>query len=139
MGIIHIYTVSKVICLKKNVSAKQGIHTFLLIIKNKYGCQIHSMYAYYCWAQNCLAYLFPFTFLFQQCINIGDCLSFCRVWFLHDFLFLMWLLLGMLCLVIGSFIFLEFWVTIILFAEPGHILPNVHRLTGTSGGCANAL
>ena len=28
------------------------------MIKNKYGCQMHSTYAYYCWVQSLLGYFF---------------------------------------------------------------------------------
>ena len=33
---------------KQNMSDKQVIHDFLLLIKNKYGWQIHSIDTYYC-------------------------------------------------------------------------------------------
>ena len=42
---------------KQNVSAKQGIHKCSLMIKNKYGCQMHRIYAYDYWTQSLLAYL----------------------------------------------------------------------------------
>ena len=47
----HVCIVSKVIGIntrKQNMSGKQGINKCSLIIKNKYGCQTHSIYAYYC-------------------------------------------------------------------------------------------
>ena len=47
----------------------------------------------------------PFTFPFQLCIKFWDGFSCIIVWFPCDFLFMMWLLLWMLCPVIGSFIF----------------------------------
>ena len=46
----HMCTVSKIIGIntENNMFAKQGIHKCSLMIKNKYGCQMHSIYAYYC-------------------------------------------------------------------------------------------
>ena len=46
----YVCTVSYVIDMKKekNMSAKQGIHKQSLMRKDEYGCQIHSIYAYYC-------------------------------------------------------------------------------------------
>ena len=46
----HVCTVSKVVGIntENKMSAKQGIHKWSLMIKNKYGCQMHSTYAYYC-------------------------------------------------------------------------------------------
>ena len=44
-------------CRKQNISGKQGICQCSLMIKNKYCCQTHSTYAYYCWAQSLLDYL----------------------------------------------------------------------------------
>ena len=55
----HVDTVSKIIGINtENISAKQGIHMWSLIINNKYSCQMHSIYASYCWGQSLLAYLF---------------------------------------------------------------------------------
>ena len=42
---------------KQNMSAKQRIHKCSLMIKNKYGCQMHNTYAYYCWAKSLLTNL----------------------------------------------------------------------------------
>ena len=39
------------------MSSKQGIHKCSLMLRNKDGCQMHSIYTYYCWAQGLLAYL----------------------------------------------------------------------------------
>ena len=33
---------------KQNISAKQVIHKWSLMMKNKYDCQMHSTYAYFC-------------------------------------------------------------------------------------------
>ena len=58
----HLCTVSKYICknkkTKRNMSAKQITHKCSLMIKNKYGCQMHSIYACNCWVQSLLACLF---------------------------------------------------------------------------------
>ena len=45
MGIIHVCTVSKVIAIntENKMSAQQGIHKLSLVIKNKYGGQLHSI------------------------------------------------------------------------------------------------
>ena len=43
---------------EKEISATQGIHTQSLKGKNKYGYQMHAIYAYYCWAQFIMGYLF---------------------------------------------------------------------------------
>ena len=45
----YVCTVSKVVGIntENKTSAKQGIHKCSLI-KNKYGCQMHSIDAYYC-------------------------------------------------------------------------------------------
>ena len=49
MGIVHMSTVSKVmgINMEKKMSDKQVMHKWSLMIKNKHGCQIHSIYRYY--------------------------------------------------------------------------------------------
>ena len=52
-----------------------------------------------------------FTLLFQFCTNFIGCLSCKSVQFPCNFFIMMWLLLQMLCLVIGSFIF---WVQVSL-------------------------
>ena len=40
----HVCTVSKVTGMntEKDMSAKQGIHNWSLMIKNKYGCELHN-------------------------------------------------------------------------------------------------
>ena len=66
--VIGIHTENK-ICF-----SKQGIHKWLLLIKNKYGCKMHSTYAYYCRAKSVLAYLLRITVqfgkIFQYCIRL---------------------------------------------------------------------
>ena len=46
---------------KQNMSAKQVIHKWSLIIKNKYGCQFYSIDAYYCRDESLLVDLFIFN------------------------------------------------------------------------------
>ena len=54
---------------RKFFSVKERMYRCLLVIKNKYCCEMHSTHAYYCWAQSLLAYLlfFRFPFLLNDC------------------------------------------------------------------------
>ena len=53
------------------MSAKQGTHKCSVMIKNIYGCQMHSLYVYYCLGQSLLAHLFNIVIIINALILFG--------------------------------------------------------------------
>ena len=51
-------TVSKVIGINTENKLRSKEYMSLLMIKNKYGCQMHSIYSYNCWAKSLLTYFY---------------------------------------------------------------------------------